>query len=519
MSASGSVLKPPLTNELDSPPHWLLLLKEEERERFKFLIPCIFTELTEKQKLTTRKYFPLILPLPEKERSESLENTPTDLQSSAVEPETIYIYFHSLKLLGIEPSQIPDKYDNARLYNIVNLALKNLTHTQKVTLTSFHPIFIHTIMALQEIKLHPTETYLNCPPCTKQNITKVVHDNFSFMEKFGKKNLKMPSSFKTIRLTAYMLKRKSGYQLVIDQNEQVGRGTYSHAVKAFDCNTGRSIILKKPKLGSCITNARIIREVLNHREKEIMIQKLLYGGDLKDAIHPGIVSKLLARFFNDSMVPYYETLEERYLGNLEDVLFNTHKGSPYKSHFTLNQMIKGFKQLIQGLIVLKSLRILHGDIKSDNIYFKINEGGLNFYLGDFGGSDTEETVNIEDKNYLGTISAPISINPRDHEQMKIAAKKNDKEMWLRIHYAKDLTGIGLSMFELITNNPFEYDKGLFKDHNLNLSFATPTFIKNELRSQGFDHERLVELFTKMLHNEWEQRPSLEEVLHDLENIE
>lgn len=64
-----------------------------------------------------------------------------------------------------------------------------------------------------------------------------------------------------------------------------------------------------------------------------------------------------------------------------------------KNQFTQEEVIDFLKQISSGLMVLHSRRMMHRDIKSDNIFYYKNGNKVNLVLGDFGESKIIDKYN------------------------------------------------------------------------------------------------------------------------------
>ena len=201
------------------------------------------------------------------------------------------------------------------------------------------------------------------------------------------------------------------------------------------------------------------------------------------------------RFQNETndIKMYFLVLDYMANGSLEDYYENSHKTS---QKIEQSFIIKIFKQLLIGLKYLHDNKIMHRDIKLDNILLDENN---NIKISDFGISaiHRESVYDDPDSNIL--ISNATRVGRKDFVAPEIL-KGSDFD------YKVDIFSLGLTMLCLVS-----------KSHPISLENRKRT-IFTHLVNDTYDIF-LVNLIKKMLLENPVLRPSADDALIELEKVE
>eukprot|EP01102_Stenamoeba_stenopodia_P022816 TRINITY_DN964_c0_g1_i2.p1 TRINITY_DN964_c0_g1~~TRINITY_DN964_c0_g1_i2.p1 ORF type:complete len:620 (-),score=149.75 TRINITY_DN964_c0_g1_i2:58-1917(-) len=158
--------------------------------------------------------------------------------------------------------------------------------------------------------------------------------------------------------------------------------------------------------------------------------------------------------------------------------------------FSAKEIIKFALDIVSGLQVLHEMKIMHRDMKSDNVFVLLNEKGEidSLSVGDF---DTAKQ--LMDENSASTIiGTPGYIAPEVFSRDSYT-------------YAADIWSFGMVLYEIITLQRPPTEEGFFND---SASAAKKIFESLRLSS---DYKGPITLMKDCLQTVPEKRPSLEQV--------
>ena len=183
---------------------------------------------------------------------------------------------------------------------------------------------------------------------------------------------------------------------------------------------------------------------------------------------------------------YVQIFTKLYEGSLGDLISERRR---LKEKFTQEEIINFMKQIASGLMVLHSRRMMHRDLKSDNIFYYKNGDETILALGDFGESKIIDRHN-KAKTCAGT---NVWMAPEVLESFS----KNEYT------FNADIYSLGMVMYELMTlSSPYHEMKGFS---------AVLKILKGEKPNiSAKDRERykdIIELWNKMVDMTPENRPS------------
>ncbi|KAF0439664.1 Myosin V [Gigaspora margarita] len=183
-------------------------------------------------------------------------------------------------------------------------------------------------------------------------------------------------------------------------------------------------------------------------------------------------------------------------GSLREHLRSKQKDGLYK--ILWNDLIQIAKEITLGLAHLHSKNIVHRDLHSMNILINDNRA----LITDFGISKQLDAVTTATSTKAGVIGIPAYIEPQCFIQYKEAYKIDKKS---------DIYSLGVLFWELTSGTPPFYN---FIHH------VIPMSITHGVREKAIENTPLnyVSLFQKCWSTEPAQRPSLDQVLDELNKL-
>ena len=260
-------------------------------------------------------------------------------------------------------------------------------------------------------------------------------------------------------------------------NNEIGKGSFSKVYSGISKKTGEKVAVKR-------INKRFITEkqYKKYLNNEIFI--------LNNVNNPYII-KLLEVIMGSNYL--YLVFEDCNGGSLEDCLRSyriLHNGQPFTQEIVQHIM----KQIMTGMIYLHSRKILHRDIKLENILVKfkneedkknVNMLNSEIKIIDFGFARYLKG----DKLAKSVVGSPLFADPKIVQ--KLARVDNDDEFGY--DEKADIWSLGMVMYELLIGSPAfqansiedlaeKIENGKYKiPHNVILSKETLCFLNAMLQ--------------------------------------
>ncbi|KAF2076956.1 hypothetical protein CYY_001732 [Polysphondylium violaceum] len=161
-----------------------------------------------------------------------------------------------------------------------------------------------------------------------------------------------------------------------------------------------------------------------------------------------------------------------------------------------NQLIEWILQLFYGVQALHKQRLIHRDLKSENIFIASNNS---LKIGDFGLAykTTSKAINV--KGAVGTYpySAPEVLEGKAYDK------------------SADIFSLGCILFEMITLKNLVQNRFYFGQEMIDDTFCKMGFISNFPQK----YERLSPIVLRMLDKNPNLRPSIENLIEQFENMD
>ncbi|CAD2218246.1 hypothetical protein AGDE_11507 [Angomonas deanei] len=227
------------------------------------------------------------------------------------------------------------------------------------------------------------------------------------------------SSYNTSYRPSVLLSKKAStddgqWQVTrVEKLARIGRGSYGDVYKGKDLDTGNIIAIKEILVSKDFT--KDIEKQLDTLEREIIVMRKLH--------HPSIINYLGASRDENCLQIFMEYIGG---GSIGDAL---KADGPFPE-----DRARGYtKQLLNGLLYLHERKILHRDLKGDNLF--LTEDGI-LKVGDFGTSKELVTTLVTD-SVAGTpnFMAPEVIACSGHG------------------YAADIWSVGCCVLEMLIGSP------------------------------------------------------------------
>ena len=308
-------------------------------------------------------------------------------------------------------------------------------------------------------------------------------------------------------------KRPQDFEPIKSENKDytiLGKGTFGYAEKMKSKLNNKVYAIKKLDVKKNELTKDFIRETtfmlqLNHIHI-VRLYGYFQGMENIDKLKDIYKNSNDQRYQNETedQKMYFLVLDFMSKGSLEKYYLECQNN---RIDIEQNFIIKILKQLLLGLKYLHANRIMHRDVKLDNILLDENN---NVKISDFGVSAICEESNSSDENLNGcynnsvlfskfTKAGPVRFAAPEILSHKIGMT-ND------FNYKVDIFSLGLTMLVLISNQfPITIKNGL---RNIN---------KDEIK--GIYNEYLVKLIKKMILFDQNKRPDAKEAFEELLKIE
>jgi hypothetical protein len=536
---------------------WLDHVRDEDKEWMGYLKPCTYPEndVTPDHRDKRLRSHP----------SQPLKYQPLFFPTISGVDEKVYIYVRAFSLLGMTVEEADSAFISPALYSLLKTKVLGLKNFQKESLKLFEPIFenyrlrgrFKTSEAYQFFSSRPNTIKYNKKDLVfivlealRQFSFEIISSNASKREPVSQAEVMMTTTSSDKRFNKHLKSveiilingakyyaRLSKGQLIVISNqiEKLGEGFTSNVFKVFNYSTGFFQVLKFPN-----ENVRSQHDILN----EIKIVKHLYQG-VSDRVLPGILDRHQTTFsFRKCGIPRVLSLGTFYpyiLSNFLDPVESS-KFPP----LTFLHLIEGYKELLQGLRYIHTRKILHGDIKPDNVFVK-SWIPLKMGIGDFGGSVIEDEVKLDSNRFWGTTLSKSYFSSSDCMAMAQLCEQQNIKDWISVHKARDVVAVlitGLDLFskrgmceennlkilthtqqfkllEMAKNSSIEHKQLLAHIFSLllDLSKLDRAFIAQKLGKMGVEHPKLIDFFESGLKEDWSLRPSLDVLIDKLAQIQ
>jgi hypothetical protein len=515
--------------------YWLDQVYPENRELLSPLQACVYERISIKQQNKKdphgyKKYYPLTI------------------FTTGRNHRTVYIYKAALRFLRIPQHKMEQKRRSSERYQYVAHKLKKLSQESKWKLELFHPIF-KEYTANERIvgQLRPADVNPTFPSYNKRILVQLFLESIQNMSRFIRyKTFTQPMTPEDKLLHTTTWKRSEGtFSASIERGTvsiispiaaHVGQGSYCAAYRVFNYTLGRVQVLVTPQFTEHPTTDdeefRNTRKV-KHSMHSIKIINLIHQNKL--GYLPGIVdapSAVLTLLQNDSTTIYQEMVMTEYSYPLDEYCFSS-ENPTYPPSILLN----GIRQLFEGLNFLRTAKIIHGDIKPENIFVK---GNGCFSIADFGGSLLQSKAKRDLENVVQTSFTADCLNGKDLVALVKTTMNGRLSEWAKIGYARDLAAVALSILQMVAREEISPQSNAHKSELkrvlkgykdigdvsrvyeiplfLDLSKITKTQISDSFKKAGIDSPAMTTLFSRCLSNCYGERPGPRRVLEDLDPI-
>lgn len=291
------------------------------------------------------------------------------------------------------------------------------------------------------------------------------------------------------------------YELFDQKDKRIGKGTCCSIYSARSLRSGKMRAEKrfKQKLDYSLINPHLEDSVL----KKIHAERIV----------PGIQKP-----FQASVKISYGSGKERhshfgylYKGDLFD---NTIKNKSSVIPNDPKKILKAFLVVFKGILHCHNIKVIHNDIKLENLFFSNSKGTFKIFLGDFGLAYDFDALPY-DIDVPGTKGIyPVS----DLAMMIKAIKEKDYQTLYEVGSKRDVFSVAVACYGALTNNsPFFHDsKGYpYGEYGWEL-FEEAMYSKYKVEPLITDE--INQLFQKMLNFNLEKRLSMKEAVDNLKEI-
>lgn len=567
MSASGSVS----SGGENVFPGWLSSVREDDRDQMALIEPFVYfgNELEEKKfRKRADECF-----------SRPFRYTPFIYPHCDGTTQKVYLYYKVLEFINIPYSEAHSTDFGLGPYRNVLGKLKELTPSERLRLHCIKPFFGYYRASKRSRtgnrsikKIEPTNAYHYLFKFNKKHalyliktvlsqispsvVVKIASEcpqgidqggAASFDERLLADDVNQLSAEEKATLLARTVKFKvgvgincigvlsnKGLEITTTWNQTIGTGFYSRALKSCNYLRGEFQVYKESNLE---VNGQ------DHVHNEVRILKIIYSGISENKL-PGILERPIAVFtFPDPTDPsrvYQEPVLNLYPQAIRRYLHRS--VTPDNPLLTLQNLLSGAIQLFQGLRHLEERKILHGDIKLENVLLE-SENPLVPRLIDFGGCILEDEAPIYCEQFYGETFSPIYFDSSDCLEMVRYAASKQFDKWILVYRARDVAGMLALLLEVFSKQYIDTESengwigsdhvpemtALMQENGiqlpktvidrlsilLDLRKASREEITKMLKNTGCAHPKLIDLFVSGLQSDWRLRPSVETILNSL----
>lgn len=413
--------------------------------------------------------------------------TPPQIQHAHAQYMKNYITTGEKKLLG-KPRNVPVKNKNGDIFRaVLSLGEKKGEDGQRrfiATLraeTSFSQEKIkETICSSLDLNLDTFGKTL------KDAVIGQITDVFDTLEQLRVKNKqiaaqlaiaerhneKMSTNLETVRNLSLNLDNVQ-IQEKLAATGGSGATVYSCSVDGFRC------AMKELHLGDSVST-----DIDGFMAEILLLEKLPY--------HKNVVRYL----FHTRSETSLRLFMTQYTGSLSKLISRRATDS---STFTQMEVARFFLDLVSGIEVLHGMKILHRDIKSDNIFYSLSPDGTVSHLS-IGDLDTAKIVSFN-KNTNTVVGTPGYMAP---------------EVLMGSKYAHevDIWSIGMIVYELMTLQRPYSNASIFQVAQLVIKGDLPPISNNERKK----YADIIPLWEECVRTDPKQRPSTDALKNSLFKI-
>ena len=197
---------------------------------------------------------------------------------------------------------------------------------------------------------------------------------------------------------------------------------------------------------------------------------------------PGLMETPMV-VINETQAQWAASITRQYKGDLYDLVSDMPM-----SPDNFKRLLKAFVDVIKALIVFSKHRILHGDLKPENILYSYEGNELKLYLADVGGCTYDEFLQ-------GRIVVSTAAYSNDSDDLAI---QSSTCLFIdELCQRREVYGLGATMWAV---------------------FMKKIYIRGDEYENLKQLGNIAKLVTSMLHEKVNDRPSLQEVLNQVQAV-
>jgi len=300
--------------------------------------------------------------------------------------------------------------------------------------------------------------------------------------------------------------RWSGMVLPKDSNIFIARGGFGVVQRVFDISIGKIAALKFAKGKSQTESESCMEDCQNEIEK----LKVFNSNSSVDGIQNAPWAHYDFYYKNKRFVGFLQKLYSE--GDLFGLIFEK------KSFlFTKKKILRMIQQLFIGLREIHKKKIIHGDIKLENILIDFNGENYDAYLGDFGGAKSlGSEVSIHNKNGMSNQSSGFATVVTidyytfgDYQESIQAINQRKEKQWFELLKKRDIYALATVAWAIIT-----FDLPYFCMEGQRFPDTTAIMSYDTARTRvGL---KLTSVLSKALSENPNDRPTIEEILNQID---